>query len=160
MARSAHVIARMREDPRKLPAAFWAISVGLFLWALGGASIYAAYFVETPEEFAETAETAANSAAYAQYIADIPAWAIAAGMLTALARLFGAICLLLRRAWAFPLYVASTVFFLVALYRAFILADVAEVMSPGHIGVEVVFLALSLFSIWFSHWARSKGILQ
>jgi hypothetical protein len=150
----------MSVEARKPPALFWAISIGLLLWALGGASIYAAYFVETPEEFAETAETAANSAAYAQYVADIPAWAIAGGMLAALTRLLGAICLLLRRVWALPLYVASTVLFVVALYRAFVLADVAEVMSTGHIGVEVGFLALGLFAIWFSHWAKSKGILR
>ena len=150
----------MPDNARQPSLVFWVISVALLLWALGGASIYAAYFVETPEEFAESAETSANRAAYAQYVASIPAWAIAAGMLAALARLFGAVCLLLRRAWAMPLYVASTVFFLVVLYRAFILADVAEVMSPGHIGVEVVFLTLSVFAIWFSHWARSKGLLR
>ena len=150
----------MIEQAGRPSALFWAISIALLLWGLGGASIYAAYFVETPEEFAESAETAANSAAYARYIADIPAWAIAAGMLAALARLFGAICLLLRRAWALPLYVASTALFLVALYRAFVLADVAQVMSPGHIGVEAAFLALSVSAIWFSHWAKSRGMLR
>jgi hypothetical protein len=40
-----------------------------------------------------------------------------------------------------------------------VLADVAHVMSPAHIGVEVVFLVLGILAIWFSHWARSKGLL-
>ena len=41
---------------RKPPVSFWLISIALLLWGLGGASIYVAYFVETPEEFAQTAE--------------------------------------------------------------------------------------------------------
>lgn len=86
------------------------ISIVLLLWGLGGASIYIAYFIETPEEFAQTAETAANRQAYADYVANIPFWAIAVGMIAAMTRLLGAIGLLVRRAWALPLYIVSTVF--------------------------------------------------
>jgi hypothetical protein len=136
------------------------ISVALLLWGLGGASIYIAYFIETPDEFALTAEAAANRQAYADYIANIPFWAIAVGIVAAATRLLGAIALLLRRAWALPLYAISAVFFLVALYRAFILADVASVMSGAHIAVELVFLALSIFGIWFARENRSRGILK
>ena len=139
---------------------FWVISIALLLWGFGGASIYVSYFIETPEEFAETAETAANRQAYADYIANIPFWAIAVGIAAAVTRLVGAIGLLLRRAWALPLYIISVVFFLVALYRAFILANVASVMSGAHIAVELVFIALSIFAIWFAHENKSKGILK
>jgi len=142
------------------PVSFWVISIALLLWGLGGASIYIAYFIETPDEFALTAETVANRQAYADYIANIPFWAIAVGIVAAATRLLGAIALLLRRAWALPLYAISAVFFLVALYRAFILANVASVMSGTHIAVELVFLALSIFGIWFARKNRSRGILK
>jgi hypothetical protein len=142
------------------PVSFWVISIVLLLWALGGASIYIAYFIETPEEFARTAETAANRDAYAEYVANIPFWAIAVGICAAVTRLLGAIALLFRRAWALPLYVISVAFFLVALYRAFVLANVANVMSGGHIGIELVFLALSLFAIWFAHKHKTSGTLK
>ena len=141
------------------PTSFWVISSALLLWGVGGASIYVAYFIETPEEFARTAEAAANRQAYADYVANIPFWAIAVGMIAALTRLLGAIGLLLRRAWALPLYIISVVFFLVALYRAFILANVASVMSGPHIAVEFVFLALSVFAVWFTHESKSRRIL-
>jgi len=136
------------------------ISIALLLWGLGGASIYIAYFIETPEEFAETAEIAAKRQAYADYVASIPFWAIAVGIIAAVTRLLGAIGLLLRRAWALPLYIISVVFFLVVLYRAFILANVASVMSGPHIAVELVFLALSIFAVWFAHKNKSRGILK
>ncbi len=141
-------------------AAYWVIAVILLLWALGGASIYVAYFVESPQQFSMTAEDAEHREAYAEYIANIPAWAIAVGIIAAAARLLGAIGLLLRRAWAVPLYVISAIFFLAALYRAFVLAGVAKVMSAPHIAVEVVFLFLSLFAIWFSLRSKAKGVLR
>ena len=139
---------------------FWVISIALLLWGLGGTSIYIAYFIETPGEFARTAETAANRQAYADYIANIPFWAIAVGIIAAVTRLFGAIGLLLRRAWALPLYIISVVFFLVALYRAFVLANVSSVMSGPHISVELVFLALGIFAVWFARENKAKGILK
>jgi len=142
------------------PILFWMISIALLIWGIGGASIYVAYFIETPTEFAATAETAANSQAYADYVANIPFWAIAVGMVAAVTRLLGAIGLLLRRTWAQPLYVISTVFFLAALYRAFVLANAAEVMSAPHVAVEVVFISLSVFAVWFTRENRSRGVLR
>ncbi len=130
------------------------------LWGLAGASIYVAYFFETPEEFAKTAETAANRQAYADYVANSPYWAIAIGIIAAVTRLLGAIGLLLRRAWALPLYIISVVFFLGALFRGFVLADVSSVMSGSHIAVEIVFLALSFFGVWFARQNKLKGILR
>ena len=149
-----------RSATNKPPVLFWVISAALVLWAFGGASIYVAYFIETPDQFAETAETAENRQAYAEYVGNIPIWAIAAGIVAALARLFGAIFLLLRRAWALPLYIISMCFFIVALYRAFVLADVASVMSGPHIAVEVLFVALSAFAIWFAKDNKSRGVLK
>jgi hypothetical protein len=139
---------------------YWLTCAVLLLWALGGASIYVAYFVETPDQFASTAETAANREAYAGYIEEIPAWAIGAGIIAAVARLLGAVSLLLRRAWALPLYLISILFFAVALYRAFVLAGVAEVMNPAHIAVEAAFVALSLFAIWFAYTQKANGVLK
>lgn len=132
----------------------------LLLWGLGGVSIYVAYFIESPEEFALTAETAQNRDAYAAYVAQIPSWIIAVGLVAALARLSGAIALLLRRAWAVPLYVVSLAFFIVVLFRAFVMTNVAEVMSAGHMAIEAVFLMLSIFATWFAYVARARGVLR
>ena len=147
-------------QPAAAPVSFWLISFVLLLWGLGGASIYVAYFIETPEEFALTAETAANRDAYAEYVANIPYWAIGVGIIAAVCRLLGAIGLLLRQSWAQPFYIASLIFFLAALFRAFVLANVASVMSTGHIAIEIVFLGLSVFAIWFSRNNISVGILK
>ena|SRR5215813_11917770 len=150
----------MEQSYRRPFALYWMISVGLLLWGLGGASIYVAYFVETPEHFASTAETAANRQAYAEYIARIPWWAIAAGIVAALTRLLGAFALLLRRAWALPLYIVSLASFVIGMFRAFVLAGVAGVMSGAHIATEVTFLGLGILAIWFAHVNKSRGLLR
>ncbi len=147
-------------DGSRAGFAFWAISAVLFLWGVMGSLIYVAYFVETPQEFALTAETAANRAGYADYVANIPAWAIAVGVIAAAARLLGGVALLLRRAWALPLYVTSLVFFLAALFRGFVLADAGRVMSDGHIAIEAVFVGLNLFAIGFACYGKTRGILR
>lgn len=144
----------------KPPVSFWVISFALLVWGLGGASIYAAYFIQTPAEFAESAENAANREGYAEYVGNIPPWAIAVGIIAAAARLLGAVGLLLRRAWALHLYVISTIFFAAALYRAFVLASVADVMSAPHIAIEAVFLSLSIFAIGYARWGKAKGLLR
>ena len=141
------------------PVWFWLISIVLLLWGVASASIYVAFFVETPEEFARGAEIEANWEAYAEYVANIPWWAIAAGIAAAVTRLLGAIGLLLRRAWVLPLYIVSTVCLLVALFRAFVLANVATVMSGPHIATEFVFVALSVFAVWFARESKSREIL-
>lgn len=139
---------------------FWAVAIVLLLWGLATASIYIAYFVETPAEFASTAEIPENREGYAEYIANIPWWAIGAGILAALTRVLGAVGLLVRRAWALPVYAASLAFFLVALFRAFVLADAASVMSPQHEATEVAFVLLGLFAIWFAHRYGARGVLE
>lgn len=148
------------KTPVRPPLYFWAVAILLLLWGIGGASIYVSLLFETPQEFARGAETAANEAAYAEYVSNIPWWALGAGILAAASRLLGAIGLLLRRAWAQPCYVVATAFFLVALFRAFLLANVASVMSPQHIATEGLFLALSLFGIWFARMGAAKGMLR
>jgi len=139
--------------------AFWVIATVLLLWGLAGLSIYVALYFETPEEFAAGAETAAHAQVYADYVANIPAWAIAVGVIAAVTRLGGAVGLLLRRAWALRLYSLALIFFLAAMFRAFILANAATAMSPRHIVIEIVFVALSIFAVMYAKQMKCQGIL-
>ncbi len=139
---------------------FWGVAIVLLLWGFATTWIYVSYFLETPAEFAATAEIPANQAGYAAYIAGIPWWAIGAGILAALTRVAGAVGLLARRGWALPVYVVSLACFGIALFRAFVLADAAAVMSPQHISTEVLFVALGVFAIWFGRANRRRGVLR
>ncbi len=137
----------------------WIIAAALFVWALAGIAIYVGYFVEAPEQYAQGVEDATHRSAYAEYVKNIPWWAIGAGIVAAVARFLGALALFRRRACAVPLYRISLAFFLVALFRAFVLAHVWEVMSAGHMAIEALFLLLSGFAVEYSARQRSAGIL-
>jgi hypothetical protein len=151
----------MPEAVRAKPSlAFWAVSVALLLWGLLSQWIWVDFFRLSPEQYAEMVETPEYRQSYAKDLAAIPSWSIALAIAAAFTRLVGAIALLLRRAVAFPLYLVSTVLFLVVIYRGFVLADAGTAMSPGHIGVEAAFVALSLFAAWFAYRNRSVGILR
>jgi hypothetical protein len=145
---------------KRASAFFWLSTAVLLLWSLGGVAIYVAYFVESPTQFADSAEAPANTETYAEYVTHIPAWAIAVGIGAALARVLGVGCLFLRRAWALRFFVVSLLLFIIVLYRAFILADVMDVMSAGHIATEVIFLLLGIYAVWFARWGASRGALR
>jgi hypothetical protein len=145
---------------KRVAAVYWLITGFLILWALASASIYINLFVKTPEEFAADAETPEKQAAYAQYIADMPAWALVLGIGAALTRVLGGLCLLLRRKWASTLYLLSLVLFVASLFRAFVLANAAEAMSGPHIATQGVFVALNVLALWFVRWSDSRGILR
>lgn len=46
-----------------------------------------------------------------------------------------------------------------AVFRAFVLADVARVMSGPHIATEIVFVALTILGIRVSRHERARGVL-
>ncbi len=141
------------------PLVFWVVVGVLLVWSLAGVAIYVAYFVETPQEFAHGAEIPANREGYASYVASIPPWAVAVGIIAAVARLLGTIALLRRKACAQRLYLVSLLFFGLALFRAFVLADAAAVMSTGHIATEGIFMGLNLFAVWFVRRQTAAGVL-
>lgn len=139
---------------------YWLISLFLLAWGSLGLLVYVFYFIQTPEEYAHGVEDAAHHASYAAYVAAIPAWAIAAGVAAALARFIAAVGLMMRRACAAPLFAASLVIFLVALFRAFVLGGAGEAMSTRHIVIEIIFVALSLFAVWFAYTNKKRGVLR
>lgn len=143
----------------RAPLLFWICSSVLLLWALAGAWIYIRYFMVSPQEFAAAVEHGENTQPYADYVANIPAWSIAAAVIAAVARLLGVLCLFFRRSIAIAFFNIALVFVLVSMFRAFVLANAANVMSGWHIFAEILIIALSIYAVWFARWSRSQGIL-
>lgn len=138
-------------------ASFWLISYCLLAWGLAYAGLVAfSFFVATPDDAAALVAEGVIKPEYADYIAAIPAWVIGVTLLAAITRVLGAMGLVARRAWAFTYYVISLLCVVIIMFRGFVLADVASVIRTSQIGVEILFLVLSIFAVWFS--ARSKSI--
>ena len=147
-------------DHARPPLGFWIVAVLLLVWAVFHSFVYVALFVQSPEEYARSVETAEHAAAYAEYVENIPAWSLATAVFAAVLRLVAAFGLLFRRAFALPLFAAAAVLFLIALARGFFFDNAAEALSGRHIAVEIVLVALSLYAVFFSMKAKSRGYLR
>lgn len=142
-------------------ASFQIISYFLLAWGLAYAGLVIfSFFVATPEDSAALVADGVIKQEYADYIANIPAWVVAVSIMAAITRVLGALGLLLRRAWALPCYVISLISVVIIMFRGFVLAGAASVIRPSQIGVEIVFMLLSIFAVWFAANSKARKILH
>ena len=116
----------MTENETKVPMSFWIVAGVATAWNLIGLMIYYQQVTVTPEVLAQnfTPEQVA-------FITQTPAWATSAYAIAVNAGLLGSILLLLRKAWAIPLYAISLVAILVQNLHGFVLADGLAVWGSG-----------------------------
>lgn len=141
-------------------ATFWIVSGFLFLWGVAYAGLVIFTFnIAGPEHWQSLVEQGRIKAEYAEYIAQIPAWAVALTYLCAASRFVGGLGLVLRRAWALPAYSLSLLAVATLMFRGFVLADVGSVIRTSQIWLEVGFLLLSVFAVWWTAHHRRTGKL-
>ena len=134
---------------------YWVASLLLLLWAAAYAWLaYYSFAVSSPENLTALVERGIIKEAYADYIARIPDWVRALTVFLAAMRLAGAIGLLLRRSWTTSVYAVAFVATLVIMYRGFFIADAASVIRTSQIFVEIGFIIVSIFAVWFAYKNR------
>jgi len=144
----------MTETSIHPPWWFWSIGVVLLLWGLMGIWFY---WIEVTMSDATYVEI------YGKELLDVrhrvPAWSISGYAIGVWGGLLGTICLLLRRRWALPFYIASLIGAILG-WVWFIMdsAGRATMNNGGWIMFSLVII-LCLFSIWFTRSMRSKGII-
>lgn len=134
---------------------YWTVAVFLFVWALAyGGLVYLSFATSSPDHLAELVKREIIKETYADYIAHIPNWVRGLSVFLVAMRLMGAIGLLLQRLWAAPAYAIALLATLVIMYRGFFIADAASVIRTSQIFVEVGFVAVSIFAVWFAYKSR------
>jgi len=144
----------MNETSTGAPRHLWVVGALSLLWNAVGAFDYTAtqmrlesYMSQfTPEQLA--------------YFYGFPAWAVAAWAIAVWSSLLGSLCLLLRKAWAVPLFgiaIAGMVF--TALYN-FVLTDgMAMIGTGGAVFTAVIWvIAFSLF--FYARAMAKRGVLR
>ena len=144
------------ESTSKPGTAFWIIGGLLAVWNLSGLYQYFLMSTITPAELEDAGYTLAQVA----YITGTPAWAHAGYAIAVNAGVLGAILLLLRKYWAFPLFVLSLLGALVQDLDAFILRDAIQAWGQGGIILPVAVIVICIFEIWYTRNARNKGWLS
>lgn len=137
------------------------ISLLFLLWGIAYAGLVVFSFgIATEEHWATLVREGRIRAEYAQYIAEIPIWVIGMTFVAAATRLSGAIGLVKQKSWAFPVYLLSLGVVVILMYRGFFVADVASVIRPSQVLLEIGFFALSVAAVGFSRFQIANGYLK
>ena len=145
----------------KPSTAYWIIAGVLLVWNVVGLMFYYQQSTLTVDLMMDAGLTDAQIA----HITNTPAWAHAGYALAVNAGVLGALLLLLRKAWAIPLFYISLAGALIQDLDAFVLRDAMEVWStpsaafPPYV-LPLVVIVICVFEIWYARSAKTKRWLS
>lgn len=94
------------------------------------------------------------------YFHAMPPWTTAVWAIGVWGGLLGAILLLLKRKWAFPVFVASLAAYVVSLIYTYGMSDGAAVMGDQMYVMNAVIFAGCAFFVWYSRRMAQRGVLS
>ncbi len=144
------------EINNKPSTAYWIISAVLLAWNLIGLMFYYQQSTLTPEIMADAGLTAQQIA----HITNTPAWGHSGYAIAVNAGVLGAILLLLRKAWAIPLFALSLIGALVQDLDAMVLRDGIEAWGTTGLILPAIVILVCLYEIWYSRQAKARGWLS
>ena len=131
---------------------FWIIAGAGLVWNLIGLLFYVNEVTATPE-----AMVGGYTQAQIDFQMGKPVWATAAFAIAVNAGALGSLFLLLRKAWAVPMFVLSLAGVLVQNVHAFGLANGLEVWGTNGLILPALVVVISLALLLYSHSTRKRG---
>ncbi len=147
----------MSEESTTNPStAFWVIGGLLGVWNLSGLYQYYNFSTLEPQVLQDAGYTAAQMA----HVFDTPAWAHSAYAIAVNAGVLGVIFLLLRKAWAIPMFIVSLVGAILQFADAYLLRNGLELFERIWLIIPALVIAICIFEIWYSRRAKARGWLS
>ncbi len=134
---------------------FWIIGGAALVWNLIGILFYVSEVTATQEAMAEN-----FSQAQIDFLVGKPVWATAAFAIAVNAGAFGSLFLLLRKAWAVPLFALSLAGVLVQNVHAFGLANGLEVWGTNGLILPTMVIVISLALLLYSLATKKSGWIR
>ncbi len=131
---------------------FWIIGGAALVWNLIGILFYISEVTATPEAMAES-----FSQAQIDFLIGKPAWATAAFAIAVNAGAFGSLFLLLRKAWAVPLFALSLAGVVVQNAHAFGLANGLEIWGTNGLILPAVVIVIAVALLLYSQSTQKRG---
>ena len=146
-----------KESTTKPGTAFWVIGGLLAVWNLSG--LYQYYTFSTLER--DALEAAGGfTAAQLDHVFNTPMWAHSAYAIAVNAGVLGVIFLLLRKAWAIPMFVISLVGAILQFADAYLLRNGLELFERILLVIPALVILICVFEIWYSLRAKGRGWLS
>ncbi len=147
----------MTEESTSKPGmAFWVIAGLLAVWNLSGLYMYYQMSITTPEQL----QAAGYNAAQIAHVVDTPKWAHSAYAIAVNAGVLGVILMLLRKAWAVPMFALSLLGALLQDLDAYVLRGALQHFDAAWLVVPITVVVICLFEIWYARSAKAKGWLS
>jgi len=140
---------------KKVPVSFWLVGGAATFWNLVGLMIYYQQMTVSPEVLAQNL-----TPEQVEFLLSTPKWATSAYAIAVNAGLLGSILLLLRKAWALPLYALSLVAILVQDLHGFVVANGLEVWGTGGLVLPAIVLAIAVGLLVYSRNAKAGGLIR
>lgn len=144
------------ETTSKPSTAFWVIAGLLAVWNLSGLYMYYGQATVTADLLLDAGYNDLQVA----HVMDTPAWAHSAYAIAVNAGVLGVIFMLLRKAWAVPMFVLSLAGALVQDLDSFILRDALQLFDRIWLIIPITVIVICIAEIWYSLRAKNKGWLN
>jgi hypothetical protein len=133
---------------------FWLIGGAALIWTLFGLIVYFKQVTVSPEELATV-----YSPEQVEFMLGTPKWATSAFAIAVNAGVLGSLFLLLRKAWAVPMFVISLVAVFVQNLNTFVLNDALAIFGTTPAIIQSIIVIIGAALIWYSRFAKDKGWL-
>jgi len=132
---------------------FWILGVLLVIWNAMGATAYLAQKMMTPEQMAMMPED------QRVFLEMTPPWVTAAFALAVWGGLTATILMLLRKAFAYLMFIGSLFGILVQMFYNFVIAGAYEIYGPQGLLMPITVLLIATYSIYFTAKSKAQGVL-
>lgn len=137
-----------------LPKWFWGVAGLALIWNLMGVFGFYAHVSIGADQIAQM--PAAEQALYT----NAPSWVTIAFAVAVFAGLIASIGLLLRKTWAFPMFVISLLGVIAQQIHMYFLSSTFEVLGKNQMVLPALVLLIALLLAWFSHRSSMRGWLS
>jgi len=135
----------------KPPTSFWIIAGVALVWNLIGIMIFYMQVTSSPEDLAQY-----YNEAELDFITSTPAWATSAYAIAVMAGVLACVFMLLRKAWALPMFIISLAGVFVQDIHAFLIADGIDVWGMKATILPFIVFVIGVGLIFYSRSAKDR----
>lgn len=138
----------------KPSTSFWIIGAAALVWNLIGLVLYYSHVTMTPEALAGFTQAQQN------FFNATPMWATGAYAIAVNGGVLGSLFLLLRKAWATPMFILSLLGIIAQDVHAFVLSNGVEVWGTEGLALPAIVIVIGVALLLYSRSAKGKGWLS